>query len=372
MISMRIARGGFLSVLWISLATAAMPLCDYQSPLTDLSDLALSFAYQYTNDPYGSAERDTNVGWFAVDYTRIYDTAEYGFDIEFESEMEVSLLDLSQYTTVADGNYKRYWIEDSDAFAFAGASARSSSSFALLGVSLTAGLGYGRFADVTPLALATRIEDELVRTRALSGPLHPVDLQILAYELESAETYESLAALLSAVQEIIEGSGRARSGGLNAVDLSRLTKLIEEEGFSRYCGWDVKLGAGFELLDPSGGPRDLLLSAGFNYAFTTTPNAQLLVRGSLSGPLSIKDTNRVDFSATYDYLITRFLELRVGYAFSRETWVAEPTDIHRITLDLVLTPLEQAGVTLGISLERRPYYLEWLTDVRFSISMDLV
>lgn len=369
---MRTACVALLASIGLSISAAAIPLCSYRAPLTDLADLSMSFAYRYMNDPYGSAERDINIGSLTADYTRLYDTVEYGMDIAFASSIEVSTVDVSNYRIVADGNYKRYWIEDSDIFAFAGASARSSSSFASLGVWMQAGIGIGRFADVTPLALATRIEDELVRTRAISARLHPADLQILAYEIASAETYESLAALLTVVQDIFEGSGFTRGGGLNAVDLTRVAQLMGEDAFTRYCGWDAKLGVGFELLDPSGGARDLLLSGSFNYAFTTTPNAQLLVRGALSGPLTIFETNRIDALVAYDMLITRFLELKVAYTFSRETWAEEPTDIHRVTLDLLLTPLDRAGVTLSVAFEHRPFYIEWMADLRFSVTIDLL
>jgi hypothetical protein len=76
---------------------------------------------------------DANAGRFVVDYTRLYDTAEYGFDVGIANQLDISLLDVSTYSTVADGNYKRYLTADGDAFAFAGASARSSSSYASLG-----------------------------------------------------------------------------------------------------------------------------------------------------------------------------------------------------------------------------------------------
>jgi hypothetical protein len=300
---MRGAIAVLVGLLVASLTVQAVPLCSYRSPLTDLSDLGLSFSYQYTNDPYGSKDRDVNAGRFVVDYKRLYDTAEYGFDVVVSNEMNISVLDVSTYSTIADGSFKRYLMSDSDAFAFAGASARSSSSFASLGVSVNLGLGLGRFADVTPLAVATRIDDVLVDRGSLTERLRTADLQILAYELGSRETYASLADLLDVVQEIIESSGFVKPGGLDALDLSRITDLLRDESFSRYCGWDGKIGLGYEILDPSGGERDLLVTGAFNYAFTTQPNIQLLLNGSISGPPDLLTTNRIDLDAEYDYII---------------------------------------------------------------------
>ncbi|MCX6091691.1 MAG: hypothetical protein NTX23_02310 [Candidatus Bipolaricaulota bacterium] len=368
-------RGGIavlVGLLGLALAAQAVPLCDYRSSLTDLSDLMMSFSYEYVNDPYGAKERDVNAGRFVVDYKRLYDTAEYGFDVGVANQLDISLLDVSSYSTVADGNYKRYLTSDGDAFAFAGASVRSSSSYSSLGVSVDLGLGLGRFNDVTPLAIATRIDEDLVRRGRLTDHLRAADLQILAYEIGSRQTYLSLGDLLSVVQEIIESSGFVRPGGLDALDLSKITDLLKDSSFTRYCGWDGKLGVGYEILDPSGGTNDLLVTAAFNYAFTTAPNAQFLVSGSLSGPPDLFTTNRVDVNAEYDAIVSEFLNAKATYAFSRETHAGAPTDVHRISFDLVLTPLDTANVTLTMSFEHKPHYLEWSVDIRLGMSIQLL
>jgi len=354
-------------LLGVASIASSMPLCEYRSPLTDLSDLSIAFSYQYHNDPYGLKAEDVNQGHFNVSYVRLYDTPEFGFDLSLQSDMAISVLDVSTYTMTADGNYKRYFASEGDYFAFAGGSARSSSSYQALGLSVNLGIGYGRFTDVTPLAKASRIDAYLVNRgtltahlhpvdlQALTAHLHPVDLQALASEIGSIASYDSLAGLLAAVQDIIEGSGYLKAGGLDALDISEITLLIEEEGFSRYCGWDIKAGIGYQLLDPSGGANDVLITGALNYAFTTTPKAQFLVQ-----------------AASYDYLIADFLTAGASYRFSRETWGGIPTDIHRICFDIALKPLTAADVGLSVILEHRPYYTEWSVDIALSISMDLL
>ena len=350
----------------------SMPLCDYRSPLTDLSDLSIAFSYQYHNDPYGLKDEDVNQGRFNVSYVRLYDTPEFGFDVSLSNDMAISVLDVSTYTMSADGSYKRYFASEGDYFAFAGGIVRSSSSYEALGLSVNLGIGYGRFTDVTPLAKATRIDDYLVNRGTLTAHLHPVDLQALAGEIGSIASYDSLADLLAAVQDIIEGSGYLKAGGLDALDISEITRLIEEEGFSRYCGWDLKFGIGYQLLDPSRETNDVLVTGALNYAFTSTPKAQFLVQGSFSGPPTIIERNRVDLMASYDYLIADFLTAGVSYRFSRETYGGVPTDTHRVSFDISLKPLSSADVGLSVVLEHRPYYLEWSVDIALSITMDLL
>ncbi len=358
-------------VVGVGVAGFSIPLCEYQSPLTDLSTLTLSFSYQYHNDPYGLEDYDVNEGLFGTEYVRLFDTPAFGFDVSVENEMLISTVDMSTFSLIADGNYKRYFSSEDAYFAYAGASVRSSSSFEAVGLSFNVGLGYGRFTDVTPLAKAVRIDEYLVERGSLTGHLHAVDQQIIAREIGSASSYDSVADLLAVVQQIIEGSGLVSAGGLDALDISEITQLIQERGLSRYCGWDLKFGLGYALLDPSGG-NDLLVTGAFNYASTATPKGQFLVQGSFSGPMNLLETNRIDLTIAYDFLITDFLNLSAGYDFSRETWVGEATDIHNLSLDLRLTPVDTADVVLSVSLEHRPYYLEWNIDVQLSIQMELL
>ena len=359
-------------VLGVGVVGFSIPLCEYQSPLTDLSTLVLSFAYKYHNDPYGLENYDVNEGLFGAEYVQLFDTPEFGFDVSLRNEMLISTVDISTFSTVADGNYKRYFSSEAAYFAYAGASARSSSSFEAVGLSFNVGLGYGRFTDVTPLAKAVRIDEHLVERGSLTDHLHPVDQQIIAREIGSAASFDSLADLLAVVLEIIAGSGLVKAGGLDALDISEITRLIQEKGLSRYCGWDLKFGLGYALLDPSGGGEDLLIAGAFNYAFTTTPKVQFLVQGSFSGPPDLLETNRIDVTVGYDFLIADFLNLNAAYDFSRETWAGDPTDIHTLSFDLQLTPVDTADVVLGVSLEHRPYYLEWDIDVQLSIQMELL
>ena len=361
-----------LAVCVFTWTGVALPLCDYRSPKTDLSDLTLDFSYQYHNDPYGLEDRDISKGQFGVDYVQLFDTPEFGYDIAFSNKIAVSEENLSSYTVNAEGSYKRYFSIEKNYFAYAGAVSRSSSSFQKLGLSFNVGVGMGRFADVTPLAKATRINDYLVESGALTRDLHSVDLEDLSREIGSISFYDSLPELLAVIQNIIEGSGYARSSGLDALDISEITRFIQESGFSRYCGWDVKLGVGYELLDPSGGENDFLISGTFNYALATEPKAQLLMQGSFSGPLDILMTHRIDLTSSYGYFISSFLSTNATYDFSRETWGGLPTDTHRFVFEFVLSPVDTANVVAGVSLEHKPYYLEWDTNIQLSIQMDLL
>jgi hypothetical protein len=92
----------------------------------------------------------------------------------------------------------------------------------------------------------------------------------------------------------------------------------------------------------------------------------------LSGPPDFLTTNRIDFTGSYDFFISEFLSIDATYDFSRETWADQPTDTHQMTINLKLSPIETASVVASVYMEYRPYYLEWNTDIKLSIQMDLL
>ncbi len=359
-------------LLLVKLAAGALPLCEYRSPLTDLSDLGISFSYNYHNDPYGLSDQDRNFGQLNVDYTRLYDSPDIGFNISAQNEMTISVLRLSSYLITGEGNLKRYLAPGASFFGFAGVNVKSDSSYEAIRLAIVLGIGYGRFADVTPLAKAMNIDDYLVKHESITKHLDGLDLEAIAFEIDSIDTYDSLADLLAVLEEIIEGTGLAKAGGLDALDIYEMGRIIADDDHLRYCGGDIKLGLGYELVDPFGGPNDLLATAAFNYAFTITPQAQFLAQGTFSGSSEIFQTHQIEVSLGSDYVLTDTIDICVSYDFLRETWVGVSTDIHTISLEVKLTPIETAQVVLGMHFSHEPYFLEWSADISLLMSMDLL
>lgn len=359
-------------LLLVGLGGGAIPVCEYRSPLTDLADLGISFSYNYHNDPYGLSDQDRNFGQLNVDYTRLYDSPDIGFTISAQNEMTISVLRLSSYLITAEGNLKRYLAPGASFFGFAGVNGKSDSSYEAIRLAIALGIGYGRFADVTPLAKAMNIDDYLVKHESITKHLDGLDLEAIAFEVDSIDTYDSLADLLAVVQEIIEGTGRAKAGGLDALDIYEMGRIIADDDHPRYCGGDIKLGLGYELVDPFGGPNDLLATAAFNYAFTITPQVQFLAQGTFSGSTEIFQTHQVEVALGYDYVLTDTIDIYASYGFLRETWVGVSTDINTISLEVELTPIETAQVVLGMHFSHEPYFLEWSADISLLMSMDLL
>ncbi len=359
-------------IVAIGTVAAGIPLCSYSSPRSSLSDLNISFSYQYHQDPYGLTDRNIDEGQLHVDYTRHFDTPDFGYDAAVNNDMNISALSLSSFTMTGQGNLKWYFNPKAPYFALAGGNAKSASNYKTIGLFVKLGIGYGRFTDVTPLAKAMEIDDYLLSHGTISEHLKGIDLQSIAHEIDNIDTYPSIADLLSALREIIESSGVAKPSGLDALDIYEMMQIVQDNSHPRYCGGSISAGLGYEVVNPQDEPRNVLATAAFNYAFTTTPQTQFLVQGTFSGAYAFLQTNQMSFEASFDYTISQILSLSAAYSFFRETYNAVPTDQHDISLNLAFTPISAATITLSLHFVHKPYYLMWSQDISFGIGMKLL
>jgi hypothetical protein len=366
------AMGTVLCLLVFGTVATAIPLCDYSSPRTSLSDLNISFSYQYHQDPYGLTDRNIDEGQLHIDYTRHFDSPNFGYDAAVANDMNISALSVSSFAMSGQGNVKWYFNPEAEYFALAGGTAKSASSYKSLGLFVKLGLGYGRFTDVTPLAKAMEIDDYLLSHGSITRHLEAIDLQSIAHEIDNINTYASVADLLSALREIIESSGVAKPSGLDALDIYEMMQIVQDNSHPRYCGGSFSLGLGYEILNPQNEPRNVLATAAFNYAFTTTPLVQFLVQGTFSGAYDFLQTNQMSLQASYDYMISRIVDIAASYSFSRETYSGTPTDEHDISLNVTFTPISAANITLSMHFVHKPYYLKWSQDISFQIGMKLL
>ncbi len=353
-------------------ASGAVPLCNYRAPNSDIDNLGISFSYHYYNDPYGLSDRDIDSGQLLLNYFRRHDSPDLGYDISVKNDMHISTVALSSFLINAQGNFKRYFSPDRPFFGIAGVTAKSASSYKTIGLFAKLGVGYGRFTDVTPLSKAIKIDAYLFKHGSITSHMEEIDLESLAHEIDNADTYKSMNALLGSLQDIINGSGFVRPSGLNALDIYKMAQIVQDNSHPRYCGGSFSVGLGYEIIDPMQESNDLLATASIDYAFTTTPKAQFLIRGDFSGAYNFLRTNQMDIKTSYDYTVTDWLSAAVAYSFSRETWDGVPTDKHELSLDVTFTPVKGASVVLSMHFAHEPYYLEWKQEIKFQIGMKLL
>ena len=135
---------------------------------------------------------------------------------------------------------------------------------------LTVGLGYGRVVNVTPMARAIRLIQELRERGNLTTDPSKATYQAVAEVVSKESEYRSKYGAadfeqywLEDIEKILKASGQIKSGGdLGArAILKSYDVLVNERIFTREHGWLFRTGAGAIITEYDGGNGWSLLEA---------------------------------------------------------------------------------------------------------------
>jgi len=361
-----IGAAGLGLLLGVGFVAAAFGLCDYRSPETAMTDARLTFAYRYFDDA-ATPSVDVNAGRIGITYDTLFDSADIGFSIV--GTAEVGLVDFvpTGWLGQGAGTFRYYLTDDMPLFGFGGVD--GSASPGTLGLEVRAGVGYGRFSDVTPLAKAFDIQKELLDLDAIPAKLPNDVLMSIAEIIGRRIEYETMQALVADIETAIEGASGVQLG---ARALLTIEEVVLRTGDQRRCGWAVQGGIGYELIDPTGGDRDLVLTFSADAAFTSRPEDQLLLRASFSGPFDIVDQNKLTLNGTYVFAYSDDGTITAAYALQR----VKPAGVDAVTSQSaslgISFDIGGADVVLQVSLSRAAAAPGWSIDVSISAAMDLL
>jgi hypothetical protein len=269
---------GVLVLVGLAATGTPISLCNYVSPETNLSDLDLSMSYRYFDDG-ATPGVDSSGGRVALDFSQLYDSPDIGFTLAGSGEILLAALVPTAGLGEASGTFRYYLTKDAPLFGFGGLETSIATGQPQPGVSVRAGIGYGRFSDVTPLAKAVTMEKELLKAEAISQPLGDGTLMAIARAIGRRIEYASVKDLAAEVVNLIQGGSGAT---LAPRQVLMVEDVIVATGDERNCGWAVQAGVGYELVDAYGGTRNLLLTASADAALAPDPASQLLFRASFS------------------------------------------------------------------------------------------
>lgn len=391
-----------VSVVSVLSSAKSLSLCDFESVETHFRDMRLSFNYRYFND--ASTEGiDVNSGRIAVAYSELKDSLDEGLSLSGNVEITLSDFTPSSGLGQGSGTLRHYFSEDQPFFGFGGMEASFTTSLPQPHLELRAGVGYGRFSDVTPLAKARKIEQKLLKLEAISEKLPDDVIMALAEQIARRSEFTNLQELMNKIQTLIqqasdvpvepvsvvmvgadmktlndllanvEGIIEEASGTpLNAQALLAIQDEILRTGDERNCGWAVQGGVGYELTDPYSGTRDLLLTGSADAAFAPNPNSQILMHASASGPLDAMQDNTLSLTFSYVYTLTDQLTFNADYALKRIPGDEGMANIsHSASFELAFG-LGGASVAVQLSLTKEPNVGGWSSDFTISMAMDLL
>jgi len=355
-------------LIGLALPGWAISLCDFHSPVTYLSNMRLSFGYRYYDDA-ATAGIDVNSGRITLDYDQLSDSPDFGFTMLGSAELAIDNFVPTGWLGNGAGTFRYYLLEATPLFAFGGLEASLATSQPQPGVDVVVGAGYGRFTDVTPLAKAIRIGEELMDLRTFIDPLSDETLMNIASVIGREIEYDALKDLVADVEALIEA---ATSAELDARALLTIEEVILAVGDNRKCGWAVQGGIGYELVDPFGGSRTIVMSISADAAYASGPRDQLLFHASFTGPFEILSENTLTATATYEYVLGEDSTFHGDYTLQRvqPLGLAASTS-HAAGLSIGFD-IGGADVTIQVSLAREAADLGWSIDVSLAAAMDLL
>lgn len=318
-------------------------LCDYTPPRNELATLTLSGEYHRFEDRSLDDQANVNAGNLTLNGFAFSEGPPWGYNVRGSATLRLAPTGLSLASTLrSDAQVRRYLVQESlpqDAFLFGGVDTAGVPGLQALSVNVFAGAGLGRFRNVTPMAKALRAAEALQAEGVL-------------VEMPSPETLNELAQLIGRQRElglpgVLQEIETTLDVSLNVAAVLALQDVLRAE-MSRFCGWDISAGVGYELLDPEG-KHDALVQANANYAVVLDPNGHILIGTSAHAPWSFMETGEYEVEASLDYhrILSPTADVTTTYVFTQQRDAAGILTREHL-IDLVLRTRVQEDLSLTL------------------------
>ncbi len=273
--------------------SASLSVCDYAPPESRLSDLRLQGSFQWYDGPYIDDRERSVSATVNADYGHLFSSPTEGRRLDAFAKLQGAGSEWT-FDATGSGDLKTYF--DGDLFAIGAASVDADSSDGLE-FDVTGGVGVGRFRDVTPLAKAIRIQNDLLDLGALLAPLPSETLLSIAQAI--GEIGPTIDEKTVAVAEQLIATDLIRDNDLGVEGLLQLESVMTSTGEGQLCGRDVQARLGVSLRplpEMSWSATGNLL---FNFAVAPDPVSQVQANGAAKFRLLAPNEWSIQGSVSY-------------------------------------------------------------------------
>jgi hypothetical protein len=215
-----------------------LSICDYEPPESRISDLGVQGTFNWYDDPYAD-DRDRAISAsFVADYEGLYSSLAFARALNAHTEVRgagdgwtANLSGAGSLRAFFTGDVFGVGVVDLDASTRTG-----------LGIDLTGGVGTGRFRDVTPLAQAIRIQNDLLDLGELLAPMTDDALLDLAQILGEDGPTDSEKVVR--VAERLVTSGLVPGSEIGIHGLLAIEEVLQSGDEPRLCGRDIQARIG--------------------------------------------------------------------------------------------------------------------------------
>jgi len=374
----------FLIVFGLSLLIAGVPaqgdntnrsyslsLCDYTIPETIYQSLDLGFNYHFYDDPAEDNDNNINRGSASGSYTYLYANPDYSLNLNASSHFSLSESEFS-YDAYGTGRYNMY-LAPSDLFAFGGLGVNFSDDFSeIAGVKAITGTGYGRFKNVTPMAKAKLINITLLQRAAILRDLPEDIVRQIARKIGGITPETEMEALVDEIVSLIEEDESLEGEKLGPIDGLRIREIIEDGISQRLCGWEVRGGLAYEVLDPQGAERDFLVDAAARFARPFTPYSQLFLEMDFASTLELTEDYTLNGLADYTYRLNDNLDTKFQYSLLYRESESGSFYYQNLLATAELKLRQNVSTSITFSLSDATDYEEMAKEITVGLSYDLI
>jgi len=227
-----VSLGMVLAMAWCGIHAYGQSFCGFEMPESTIrvADLGISYRHLY-NGRMDAVE--TSSGWLIARVEKLHDSPNFGYTMWANTRLGLERWLATSWLVGGLASYRYYFAEALPLFAYAGVRVDASTNWLQPGCEIRSGIGIGRFRDVTPLAKAYRIVDELVRAGGISRLLPSRDMLRIAEVIAAVELYASFEEQVTSVADLI---GQIAESELSSRDVLLVRAQLEGGAGERYCG----------------------------------------------------------------------------------------------------------------------------------------
>jgi hypothetical protein len=344
-----------------------LSVCDYEPPESRLTGLSLQGSFQWYDGPYADDRTRTVSMTVGADYGDLFSSAAFGHRLDAHGELR-GTADEWSFALRGDGDLKAFWADDVFGLGAFGVDGSNEA----LEVDLTVGLGTGRFRDVTPMAKAIRIQNELLDLGVLLAPLENEPLLALAQILGDASPTDEEKTV--ALAEHLISTGLVSDNDLGVRGLLAIEETIGFAEGGRLCGGDVQARIGLAAIvvpEPSLATTGILL---YNYALVPDPVSQFTSNASLKARLAHLDELSGEFNLSYSRRLPEGWTARAAYRLTYDHGWSQPDQTqtsHVLSASLITQLFGSVGLSLAGELRYKTADEEITSSLTVHLAYDL-
>jgi len=353
---MRRLRFAFVTVVAaaVSLSVAgqrgALSVCDYAPPESRVTNLGVQGSFSLYDGPYADDRARVLAASLAADYSGLDSSASFARQLDLKADLRGSTATWSA-DLEGTGSVRTFW--DGDFFGVGTVSADASLASGVE-VDLTAGVGKGRFRDVTPLAQAIRIQNALLDLGELLAPVANETLLELAQILgEVGPTDDERIVRIADRLEITDLTSGEELGVRALLEIER---VLAEGGAARLCGSDLQGSLGVSALLFPQARLSATVSFLGRYALVPDPVSQVEARGELKARLAALEQMSASAEVSYARRLPEGWTARAAYSLDLDRMWTDAEGIvwaHAVSSSLTTKILGEVGLSLVANAEYR-------------------